>query len=56
MEYFKISHSKEGLQEIDEESNSSISAGTPCFHEGNQQAGRGSQLGRRDKQRLEKEE
>lgn len=31
MEYFKLSHSKQGLEEIDEESNSSISAGTPCF-------------------------
>lgn len=31
MEYFKINNSKHALQEIDEESNSEVSGGTPCF-------------------------
>jgi len=44
-------NSKQGLQEIDEESNSSISAGTPYFPETKEPTllGNFSKLGRRDK-------
>lgn len=50
-----MNHSNEGLQEIDEESNSSISASTPYFADSNEQKVliNGSKMGRRDKNRTE---
>lgn len=59
MEYFKLSRSKPGLQEIDEESNSSISAGTPCFGDLKDQMsvlGQPKKKNRRDKAYTETEE